>query len=62
MIATRSSNPRALSEQELAAHAEAHFEQVEAVANPRKALARARTHGPPVLATGSLYLLADLHS
>jgi dihydrofolate synthase / folylpolyglutamate synthase len=61
-IATSSSNPRALSEQELAAHAERHFEQVEAVANPRKALARARAHGHPVLATGSLYLLADLYA
>jgi hypothetical protein len=33
---------------------------VEAVADPVRALERARTFGP-VLVTGSLYLLADLH-
>jgi len=60
LIATRSSNPRALDERELARVAERHFEHVEAVAGPRNALARARALGP-VLVTGSLYLLADLH-
>jgi dihydrofolate synthase / folylpolyglutamate synthase len=60
LIATRSSNARALGEQELAARAEPFFEHVEAVADPAEALARARLLGP-VLVTGSLYLLADLH-
>ena len=62
LIATRSTNPRALPEQELAAHAEPHFEHVEAVAEPHAALARARALGSSVLVTGSLYLLADLYS
>jgi len=60
LVATRSGNPRALGERELARLAEPHFEHVEAVAEPVNALARARTFGP-VLVTGSLYLLADLH-
>ncbi len=60
LIATRSSNPRALDEGDLAARAEPYFEHVEAVADPAGALERARTLGP-VLVTGSLYLLADLH-
>jgi dihydrofolate synthase/folylpolyglutamate synthase len=60
LIATRSSNPRALDEGDLAARAEPYFEHVEAVADPARALERARTLGP-VLVTGSLYLLADLH-
>ena len=62
LVATRSTNPRALPEDELAAHAEPHFEHVEAVADPHEALARARALGSPVLVTGSLYLLADLYS
>jgi dihydrofolate synthase/folylpolyglutamate synthase len=61
LIATRSSNPRALDERDLAARAEAYFEHVEAIAEPAQALERARARGP-VLVTGSLYLLADLHS
>ena len=60
LIATRSSNPRSLDEGDLAARAEPYFEHVEAVADPARALERARTLGP-VLVTGSLYLLADLH-
>jgi dihydrofolate synthase/folylpolyglutamate synthase len=60
LIATRSSNPRALDEGDLAARAEPYFERVEAVADPVRALERARALGP-VLVTGSLYLLADLH-
>jgi folylpolyglutamate synthase/dihydropteroate synthase len=32
------------------------------VDDPREALRRARTLGPRVLVTGSLYLLADLYS
>jgi dihydrofolate synthase / folylpolyglutamate synthase len=61
-VATSSSNARALPAKELAARAEAHFREVHAVGDPAKALARARTFGRPVLATGSLYLLADLHA
>lgn len=61
-VATSSSNPRALPVKELSARAEAHFSEVVSVANPGKALARARSFGRPVLVTGSLYLLADLHA
>ncbi len=60
LVATRSSNARALDERELAARAERYFEHVEVAADPAAALARARLLGP-VLVTGSLYLLADLH-
>ena len=60
LIATRSSNARALDERELASRAEPYFERVEAVADPAEALARARLLGP-IHVTGSLYLLADLH-
>jgi hypothetical protein len=60
LIATRSSNERALDEEELARHAEPYFQHVETVADPRQALDRARALGPRVLVTGSLYLLADL--
>ena len=62
LIATRSSNPRSLPADELAARAQSHFREVQAVASPRKALARARAIGRPVLVTGSLYLLADLYA
>ncbi len=62
LVATRSSNPRALPQDELAARAESHFDHVETIADPHEALARARALGGPVLVTGSLYLLADLHS
>jgi dihydrofolate synthase/folylpolyglutamate synthase len=61
-VATQSSNPRALPAKELAARAQRHFTNVETVASPRKALARARASGKPVIVTGSLYLLADLYS
>jgi len=60
-VATRSSNARALPEGELALAAAPHFDRVEAAADPVHALARARDLGP-VLVTGSLYLLADLHA
>ena len=60
LVATRSSNPRALPAEELAALAGRYFEQVEAVENPELALARAHDLGEAVLVTGSLYLLADL--
>jgi dihydrofolate synthase/folylpolyglutamate synthase len=59
LIATRSSNPRALEEKELARRAEPYFDRVESEPDPVLALRRARELGP-VLATGSLYLLADL--
>jgi folylpolyglutamate synthase/dihydropteroate synthase len=59
LIATRSSNERALPAADLAARATA-FAEVEVVPEPAAALARARELGRPVLVTGSLYLLADL--
>jgi dihydrofolate synthase/folylpolyglutamate synthase len=59
LIATTSSNARALPAEELARLASPHFDEVEAVADPQAALARAREDAP-VLVTGSLYLLADL--
>ena len=61
LVATRSTNDRALPESEVAAAAIRHFDHVEAVADPHEALARARALGRPVLVTGSLYLLADLY-
>jgi dihydrofolate synthase / folylpolyglutamate synthase len=60
LIATRSSNPRALPEKELASAAEPYFQDVLAIRDPFAALAEARRRGR-VLVTGSLYLLADLH-
>jgi dihydrofolate synthase / folylpolyglutamate synthase len=59
-VATRSSNARALPVEELAGRARPFFSRVEAVADPVRAVARARELGTPVLVTGSLYLLADL--
>jgi dihydrofolate synthase/folylpolyglutamate synthase len=59
LVATQSSNPRALAAEELARLAEPHFAEVLIEADPATALARAREHGP-VLVTGSLYLVADL--
>jgi dihydrofolate synthase / folylpolyglutamate synthase len=61
MIATQSTNPRALSAGDLAARATRHFRAVDVEPDPRRALARAResTRGG-ILVTGSLYLLADL--
>jgi len=61
LIATRSTNERALPADELARRAQPHFARVEAVADPRAAYTRARALGPRVLVTGSLYLLADLY-
>jgi dihydrofolate synthase/folylpolyglutamate synthase len=60
LVATASSNPRALPAAELAARARLFFDHVEAVADPAHAVARAHVLGEPVLVTGSLYLLADL--
>ena len=59
LLATQSSNPRAIPAAELAALARPFFQRVHAVADPRACLDQARLAGP-VLVTGSLYLLADL--
>jgi dihydrofolate synthase / folylpolyglutamate synthase len=59
LVATRSSNPRALDPEELASRGERYFSHVERDAVPQAALRRAKELGP-VLVTGSLYLLADL--
>lgn len=59
LVATRSSNGRALDEKELARRAEPYFERVFTDPDPESAVQRARGLGP-VLVTGSLYLLADL--
>jgi dihydrofolate synthase / folylpolyglutamate synthase len=58
-VATSSSNSRALGAAELGRLAAGHFADVQVEPDPVAALARAREH-PPVLVTGSLYLLADL--
>jgi dihydrofolate synthase/folylpolyglutamate synthase len=65
LVATRSSHPRALAAEELAARARPYYEHVESAPDPEAALARSRELAAPegrVLVTGSLYLLADLHS
>jgi dihydrofolate synthase/folylpolyglutamate synthase len=62
-VATQSSNARALPAEALAEHARTRFGTVEAVPEPKAALALARDlagHDGAVLVTGSLYLLADL--
>ena len=59
LVATASSNERALPADELGRLAAPLFDEVEIEPDPVAALARARAH-PPVLVTGSLYLLADL--
>jgi dihydrofolate synthase / folylpolyglutamate synthase len=63
VIATQSSNPRALTAAELGERAALHFAHVEVEPVPNRALDRAResTRGD-ILVTGSLYLLADLSS
>jgi dihydrofolate synthase/folylpolyglutamate synthase len=60
LVATSSSNERALPAAEVAELAHMRFDRVEAVPEPRAALGRARELGGRVLVTGSLYLLADL--
>jgi dihydrofolate synthase/folylpolyglutamate synthase len=60
LVATASSNARALPAGEVAELARSRFEVVEAVPDPEAALARAHALGGEVLVTGSLYLLADL--
>jgi dihydrofolate synthase/folylpolyglutamate synthase len=61
LVATSSSNERALAAGEVAARGRTWFKVVETVDDPRQALRRAHTLGPRVLVTGSLYLLADLY-
>jgi dihydrofolate synthase / folylpolyglutamate synthase len=60
LVATRSSNERALSAPDLAERARRYFDEVEPIEDPAAALLHARGRGEPVLVTGSLYLLADL--
>jgi dihydrofolate synthase / folylpolyglutamate synthase len=60
LVATSSTNERALSAADLAQRAAQFFTQVEPIEEPAEALAHARALGEPVLVTGSLYLLADL--
>jgi dihydrofolate synthase/folylpolyglutamate synthase len=60
LVATSSSNDRALSAVDLAERAGPYFREIEAIEDPAAALGHARALGEPVLVTGSLYLLADL--
>src|SRR5204862_4617326 len=60
LIATESSNERALAAADLAELAHSRFDAIEIAPDPAAALAGARAHGSKVLVTGSLYLLADL--
>src|SRR5439155_26024750 len=60
LVATSSSNERALSAADLAQRAAPFFRHVEPIEDPAEALAHARGLGEAVLVTGSLYLLADL--
>jgi len=64
VVYTRSANPRSLSPATLASLAEkVDGPPAETVGDPRAALARARElagTGGAVLATGSIYLIADL--
>ena len=60
LVATQSTNARALEAGEVAERARTWFEVVHVEPDPHEALRRARTLGSPVLVTGSLYLLADL--
>jgi dihydrofolate synthase / folylpolyglutamate synthase len=60
LVATSSTNPRALPAETVARLAQSRFDAVETVPEPVAALAAARALGDRVLVTGSLYLLADL--
>ncbi len=62
LVATSSSNARALSAAVLGEKGARHFARVEVVPRPQDAVARAHELGEPVLVTGSLYLLADLEA
>jgi dihydrofolate synthase / folylpolyglutamate synthase len=64
LVATESPNPRSLPAAAVAAAASPYFAQVEAVADPHAARARALQWAGldgRVVVTGSLYLLAELH-
>jgi dihydrofolate synthase/folylpolyglutamate synthase len=60
LVATTSSNERALPAAAVAAHGRGTFATVTELDDPAEALDYARGLGRPVLVTGSLYLLADL--
>ncbi|HET7137252.1 MAG TPA: hypothetical protein VFI04_02765 [Gaiellaceae bacterium] len=60
LVATASSNPRALPAEAVAEDARGRFDRVHIAPDPHDALRRAHALGPRVLVTGSLYLLADL--
>jgi dihydrofolate synthase / folylpolyglutamate synthase len=60
LVATTSSNPRALPAEAVAGAARGRFDTVLTDPDPHDALRHARRLGPRVLVTGSLYLLADL--
>ena len=61
VIFTRCANPRALSPATLASlSTQLSGPEAECVPDPKEALRRARAIGHPVLATGSIYLIADL--
>ncbi|HVU76113.1 MAG TPA: hypothetical protein VHC67_00930 [Gaiellaceae bacterium] len=60
LVATASSNARALPADAVAELGRSRFEVVETVPDPGAAVARAHALGGEVLVTGSLYLLADL--
>jgi dihydrofolate synthase / folylpolyglutamate synthase len=63
LVATSSSNERALAAEDLAARGDRFFRQIDVVPDPAAAVARARQAAGDkgaVLVTGSLYLLADL--
>jgi dihydrofolate synthase/folylpolyglutamate synthase len=63
LVATQSANDRVVPARELAARAEPFFTHVDAVPDPRAAVAQARALAGPggaVVVTGSLYLLSEL--
>jgi folylpolyglutamate synthase/dihydropteroate synthase len=60
LVATTSTNPRALPAETVAGLARLRFPTVLAEPDPAAALALAHELGERVLVTGSLYLLADL--
>ena len=60
LVATASTNPRALPAEAVADLARARFSAVHTAPDPAAALAHAHELGDRVLVTGSLYLLADL--
>ena len=60
LVATASTNPRALPAEAVAELARPRFDAVHTAQEPEAALALAHELGEQVLVTGSLYLLADL--